>query len=215
MVEPAFAGRLLVVALAAISLEACSDDSDQSSAREPPGRGASLARSDTAPWRQGIFIQGVPLETARANRWFDHQEYDLAARKFPTIEACVAHDDAKAAGLTIDWTRVGSDVEAAVCLSRVASTIGSVNEIVAWMKAQGFAVTAVREAGEFDTYRAAPQKSGTVIEAQWSLKKNGPLYREGLAAPLAQRALGHGVSVGIFISQTGDVVSVKCSTIIL
>lgn len=173
----------------------------------------AVARKQVEP-TSGIFIEGISLEQARANGWFRFKDYESASRRFPNVGACMPSGSRRTTSLAIDWYRIGSDIEADVCLSRVASKIGSAKGMVAWMTANGFRVTSFGKTEWYYTSRSHLLDSMR-IEAAWSIKKNGPMTRRGIMAPLMQWLLGHGVSIVIFFDERRKQVSVQCSTTIL
>lgn len=205
-------GKLLLVALPVIALVACSEETGSSPmAGAATGKTTALAQAQPSSSVSGIFINGVSLQKVRTLGWSPSHtaKYEAAAKRFPTAEACLLSDPARAPSLAIDWRKVGSDIEAEVCLSRVASTIGTAKGMIAWLQAHDFAAVSVRSANDIDTSSEAAERAGTVIEGQWSIEDNGPLYRRGLVSPLRQRLFGHGATVVIFISKTHKNVSVR------
>lgn len=164
---------------------------------------------------RGLYIQGVSLPSARALGWFNVPMYEDAARKFPNVQSCLVADRARAAALEVDWSRTRSAVEAEVCISRVAAKVRTVDRLVDWLRASGFSIVAVRPAADGDTHVNALLRSGRVIEAHWSMRKNGPMYRKGFVDSVTHRLIGREVAVTIFTADSGGAVSVNCAVNVL
>ena len=174
---------------------------------------ASPVSAQSSP-ESGLSIRGVSLEERRALGSSNEEvaAYSFAARKFPSIENCLDRDPVKASSLTIDWYKIDSNVEAEVCLSRVARKLGSPRKMVAWLKAHKFIVYRVSNADSYAYFDLnMNQLAGTVIDAGWSISENGALQRGGLTQ-LSQVAFGHGVSVQFFLREHSDIISVGVGT---
>lgn len=192
------AGLSLLAALSAITLNACSQE-PESSAKTQPGS-----------WRDGIFIEGVSLQEAYAKRKFKYEEFDAAAKRFPTVEACLVSDPKKAASLTVDWYKISSDVESAVCLTRVANKIGTARGVIGWLRAHGFIVNLVRRAEYYETHSSV-RLEGFKVHSYWPLKKKGPLYRGGINLFIPW-TISHSISVDVFFGSSSKVICVSTIT---
>jgi hypothetical protein len=163
----------------------------------------------------GIYFHGVPLGKVRSLGWPPQEELERAAIAFSTVGSCLSHDPAKAASLTIAWGRIASDAEAEVCLSRVASRLGSPEALAAWLESHDFIHVQQRPLSPHEISFEASEKAGTVVQANWSLTDNGAMFRRGIVAPLLQKMFGHGVSISITISEPSRHVSTNVTTTIL
>lgn len=162
-----------------------------------------------------IYFLGVPLKKVRSLGWPPHAKLERAAVDFPTVKSCLSHDPAEAASLTIAWSRIGSNAEAEVCLSRVASRLGSPAKIATWLERHDFRNVQQRRLSPYEMSLEASEKAGMVIQAGWSLEDNGAMFRRGIVAPVLQKMLGHGLSVSITMSEPSRHVSTNVSTTIL
>ena len=163
------------------------------------------ARADA---EKGIFKNGVPLELVRARGWPGLGEWEEAVAKFPSLDSCVVSSRGSQEPLRVDWGRISSDVEANVCLSRVATRIGSVDGVATWFNRQGFRVRIIPAT---KTSPEAREKTGTAVHASWSTDANGPLYKGGLLIWGLQRVgYVYGISCSLFIGDRRTVFSTNC-----
>ena len=162
-----------------------------------------------------IFLRGVPLAKARALGFTGIDELESAARTLPTLESCLVSDRAGSEALTINWDKIGSEAEARVCLTRVATRLGGPESIKTWLTAHKFIVTSTGAAEGTAVSLEAEEQAGTTIEASWPIDKNGPLLRRGTLTRMGQQSLGYNVNVLIFVSQPSGHVSVGVVTNIL
>lgn len=158
-------------------------------------------------------IDGIEIQKARkfqgpSDRYDEVLE---AFDKFPTAESCVRDKNERTP--FINWSRVGSDIEAAVCIARVARGLGSFKRIPDWLRSTGFVVIGVR--------RDEPRRIGTVdmrqttdvVEALWPTSKNGPLIRTISFHRLVQHFIVRPVSIVIEVDDRSNKIWVDCTTI--
>jgi len=157
-------------------------------------------------------INGVNISAARGYKG-ESAKYEriLAAyTKFPTYDSCVIRSNQ--AFQRVDWTRVDSDIEAAVCIARVVHELKSIESTVVWLRRSGFVVNQVRRGSSTDVKHMDNESNEYIIEALWPIQSNGALTRGSLLASLLQRVFGWHVSVVIEMNTNLSYVKVNCTT---
>lgn len=161
-----------------------------------------------------IYSNGVPLKKVRSLGWPPREELEQAAVDFPTVGSCLSHHPANAASLTIDWRRIGSNAEAEMCLSRVASRLGSPDKIAAWLETHDFIHVQQRPLSFYEVSSEATEKVGTMVQANWSQKDHGVMFRRGIVAPVLHKMFGYDVSISITVSKPSRHVWTNVTTLV-
>jgi hypothetical protein len=175
----------------------------------------SSPSTELTPDETGISVGGITLQKMQLKGWHSWKvaEYLSAAAKFPSAKSCLVGDHYKASLLTVDWYKIGSTVDAEVCLSRIARVLGTPRKTANWLKVHGFTVSSI---GSSDNYGYFDENykplTGTVIDASWSIKRNGALYRGDVVGLLSQSLFGHGVGTQFFFRESDNSISVNVTT---
>jgi hypothetical protein len=176
----------------------------------------TLSEEERKAAEKGIYRNGVPLATVRARGWPGLGEWEEAVAKFPTLDSCLVSNRAGHEALTVDWWKVSSDVEASVCLSRVASKVRSADNLARWFEQHGFRVVSVRPVPWTQTPPQATERTGTAVETSWLTKTNGPLYKGGLLTWALQRLdVVYGISCPVFFGDRKVAIWAHCTSHVL
>jgi hypothetical protein len=111
-------------------------------------------------------------------RW---EQFRAAIQGYPDILSCLRPEERAAERpnlLAYDWFRVRGDN---VCLFRIASTLGSIERVRAWMAASGMKLRLPRA-------WSVSSHSGTYVEGTWTLDEAN--RRASLLAPSGRAILG-------------------------
>lgn len=128
-----------------------------------------LANQDTDPF---LFI-GKVVDREHP-KW---RSYRKALRRYPDVRDCLVEEERDKSEpnlLMIDWERIGTGKNASVCVFRIASSLGSVERIQAWLAYHRFKFGSVsRRVSEsfIPHYETYPVYN---ITASWSADR----YRE-------------------------------------
>lgn len=142
-----------------------------------------------------------------------YKAYRRAIDKFPDVQSCLVTSERTKERpnlLMFDWDRMHSFEEGEVCLFRMFSSIGYVNGVKLWLSYQGFAVTDHYEAAVYPDAKPtyAAQKWYTVV-ASWSVGEKGTMFYRNTMEKWARELFEHGISVGVTVVESGDVVDVN------
>jgi hypothetical protein len=109
-----------------------------------------------------------------------------------------------------NWDKMHSVEEGEVCLFRIFSSISDVDGVRSWLSYQGFAVTDHYEAVAYPDARPiyVAQKWYTVV-ASWSVAEKGTIFYRNTIEKWARELFEHGISVGVTVVESGDVVDVN------
>jgi len=132
--------------------------------------------------------------------------------KFPIYNSCTLQG--KSTFQNIDWSRVDSNLEAAVCIARVVRELKSVDLIADLLRLSGLTVEGARPTISTSSDDLREMNQGVLFEAIWPIKKNGLLARGSLLESMFTRLFGQHVSVVIRTSPAFDIIDVNCTSVI-
>jgi hypothetical protein len=173
----------------------------------------TLSDEERRAAEKDIYRVGVPLAVARARGRPGLEEWEDAVEKFPTLDSCLVSDRAGKDSLTVDWWKISSDVEASVCLSRVATKLRSLERIMSWSEQHGFTVYRRHIRLDRNYLPEAREEWGTAMPIGWPTTNKGALYKGGLLTwAVQQYGWVYGVSCVFFIGEDRIVFSAHCTS---
>jgi hypothetical protein len=138
-----------------------------------------------------------------------YEEYRAAVTRFPEVRACLldSEKEKQTPNLTrFDWNKMNSTFDAEVCLFRVFSSIGSIEESRQWFESQGFK--------PHPLYQASGDPGLLIMEAGWFTDKCGERFvSRHFWEWLSQLLDNNPISTSVWFTGDGEVRAVGVSYI--
>lgn len=178
--------------------------------------GWSARKFRSTPWDEKLYVifwvallappilttSKVLLERAVENTFPSALADQLVG--FPDSQSCLK-DGASAAepvGLyEMDWTNIETTRDAEICISRILSDLGDIDEAPDWMEHQGLTFRPFSASQRYyENYDGTLRVSGS-----WSIRTNGPLFPTSGTIRRIFFAIPYGMSVNATYSHDGKV----------
>lgn len=146
----------------------------------------------------------VPPYTTRYARQMNDRAEKVASR-FSSPQACLPSesDASKQARLyAIDWDRIQTTTEAEVCMFRLLSALGGIEEFTGFMEAQGFRISLDSFSPENPFVES--RDSALRATASWSVRENGPKYPTRGLLRRVIASIPYGMSTNVWYSPDGS-----------
>lgn len=128
-----------------------------------------------------------------------------AIARFPDPQSClVAGTDTLQPPeiLQIDWTRIRWTTEAEVCLFRMLSALGGIEESRPFLEAQGFSMS-TKSFSPKNPYVESSDDS-LRITAYWSIRDNGPKFPTSGVMDRIKASVPYSMNMNVYYGQDGS-----------
>lgn len=140
--------------------------------QHPPIAYRRLSDESTAPFI--MFGGRVPVDHP------EYSDYAKSIRRFPGIKSCLKTPETKNARPDIsqfDWDKMRSRTDAEVCLFRVFTSIGAIEDSRRWLQSQGFSLESTKEVDPELFYTREQGIPGWAVNANWSIEESGRKFK--------------------------------------